>query len=72
MNRADAYYLLSVAVTVFGVAVAGGALLDGVVALPVVDGDDLLVGAGIAVAGAGAAVSVRRDRTVDPAGASGR
>jgi hypothetical protein len=70
MNRNDRDYvlgLLGVVVAVLGTVIAVGALLDGVVALPVVDGDDVLVGAGIAVAGAGAAMSLRRQPTSDAA-----
>jgi hypothetical protein len=53
------YELFAVLVTLLGVAIAVGSLLDGLVALPIVDGDDLLVGAGIAVAGAGTMIAAR-------------
>lgn len=65
MDRNELYYVLGVAVTVLGTVIAAGALLDGVVALPIVDGDDLLVGVGIAVAGAGATMGFRREPASD-------
>jgi hypothetical protein len=72
MDRNGYFYIMAVAVAALGTVIAVGALLDGVVVLPVVDGDDLLVGAGIAVAGAGAAMGFRRDRAPDAAEPSGR
>lgn len=72
MERTDVYYLRSLAAALFGAAIAAGALLDGAVALPLVDGGDLIVGAGIAVAGAGAAMGFRRDRTPEVTEPSGR
>jgi hypothetical protein len=56
MDRTRVFRAASIAVAVFGASVAVGALSTGLGFQTGIDGDSLLVGAGIAVAGAGAAV----------------
>lgn len=60
MDRTQLLFLASLVVTAFGLVITVGSLLDSLGVQTGIDSEDLIIGAGITVAGAGAAVSFRQ------------
>jgi hypothetical protein len=72
MDRTTLYTAVALSVTLFGLAITLGALLGELGLWGRLDGDSLLVGAGIAVAGAGALTQLWSEEPKEGAGPESR